>query len=52
MNDLLAHHCLNAKTNKEEDFKRWLGEVKRIDDTMHAERCEFEEIAKVSPEAG
>jgi hypothetical protein len=46
MDELLACRCMHAKVNKTVDFKGWLGEVKRIDDLMRAERKEFELIAK------
>jgi hypothetical protein len=52
MNDLLAHRCLNAKANREGDVKKWLADIKRIDDTMQAECRKFEEITKVSQENG
>jgi hypothetical protein len=48
MNKLLARHCINAKVNKEGDFKKWLAEVKCIDDTLHAERREFERISEMN----
>jgi hypothetical protein len=38
--------------NREGDVKKWLADVKRIDDTMQAERCKFEEITKISRENG
>jgi hypothetical protein len=46
MEDLLARRCANAKINKTVSLKAWLGEVKRADDMMRAERKEFEAIAK------
>jgi hypothetical protein len=52
MNDLLAHRCANAKANKEGEIKKWLADMKRIEDTMRAERREFEEIAKVACDNG
>jgi hypothetical protein len=47
MGEMLSCRCINAKVNKEEDVKKWLGDVKQIDDTMRAEHCEFEQVAKV-----
>jgi hypothetical protein len=48
MNDLLSCHCGNAKVNKEEDVKKWLSDVKRVDDMMRVECQEFEKIAQVT----
>jgi hypothetical protein len=51
MDDLLSRRCTHLKVNQENDFKKWLVEVKRVDDLMNAERKEFENIAKASREA-
>ena len=44
MLDNLTCRCVSAKVNKEMSFKKWLGEVKHIDDQMQAEQKEFESI--------
>jgi hypothetical protein len=46
MEEMLARHCMNMKVNKTMKLKEWLGEVKRQDDLMRAERYQFEEIMK------
>jgi hypothetical protein len=44
MNDLLSRHCTNVKVNKEDDEKKWLSNVKCLDNIMHVEHHEFKEI--------
>jgi hypothetical protein len=51
MTESLSCRCVNVKINKEVDIKKWLGEVKRVDDTMRAEHREFEAIATASRES-
>jgi hypothetical protein len=46
MDNSLTHQCSNPKANREEGFKKWMGEVKRIDNMMRSERREFKLIAK------
>jgi hypothetical protein len=50
MEEFLVRRCTNAKTNQEHMFKKWLTEVKRIDNLMCAERKEF--ITKATWDSG
>jgi hypothetical protein len=51
MDELLARRCMHAKANKVQGLKKWLVEVKRLDDLMRAERKEFESIARAGRES-
>jgi hypothetical protein len=51
IDDSLVRQCSNAKANREEDFKKWMGKVKWIDDMMRSEHHEFELIAKMNCES-
>jgi hypothetical protein len=46
MSDLLAQRCISAKMNKVAGLKKWLTEVKRIDDSMQAKVKQFEQIVR------
>jgi hypothetical protein len=37
MEELLSRRCANAKVNQEKAFKKWLTDVKRLDNMMRAE---------------
>jgi hypothetical protein len=50
MEESLSRHCVMAKMNQEKSFKKWVIEVKKRDDLMHAERKEFEIITKSTRE--
>jgi hypothetical protein len=50
MGELLARRCANTKVNQEKSLKKWLTDVKRVDDLMRAERKEFEVIAQATRE--
>ena len=48
----LALHCRLEKSNKTEVFKDWLTKVKCVDDLMHAEKADFEALAKATHKVG
>jgi hypothetical protein len=48
MTEKLARKCQAEKANDIEDLRKWMLEVKRIDDGHCAERLEFEEIARTT----
>jgi hypothetical protein len=50
MDELLAQRCQLAKISQVAEFKKWTNEVKKIDDLMWAEHCEFERIARATRE--
>jgi hypothetical protein len=52
MDERLSRKCAAERTNKIADFKKWMTEVKRIDDALRADRKEFENIARQTREAG
>jgi hypothetical protein len=52
MTQKLALHCRLEKLSKTEVFKDWLPEVKHVDDLVHAERVDFEMLAKATRDTG
>jgi hypothetical protein len=52
MEDRLAKKCNAEKLENFVQFKDWLDEVKHMDEELHADRTEFEAIAKNSHKAG
>jgi hypothetical protein len=47
----LAKKCDNEKVHKVVDFRKWVAEVKRMDETLKAERLEVELIMKNNRDA-
>jgi Aspartyl protease len=52
MEERLARKCDSEKLEKVVPFKKWLDEVKLVDEALRADRAEFQNIAKHSCEAG
>jgi hypothetical protein len=52
MDDRLSRKCAAEKINKVVEFKKWMSEVKRVDDALRADRKDFENIVRSAREAG
>jgi hypothetical protein len=52
MNERLSKRCKTEKVNKVVKFRDWLAEVKRVDDALQDDRCEWEAMSKNNRDNG